>query len=70
MLVVISCGYPDNGYFKVTYNKTRASNFGSATLGAQFQFEHNQDGATGFSASAAWGFFSISYSGTPAKLRK
>lgn len=60
----------DNGYFKVTYNKTGASGCGSAQLGAQFQFEHNQDGTSGFSASAGWGFFSVSYSGAPAKLRK
>jgi hypothetical protein len=60
----------DNGYFRVTYNKTGASGCGSAQLGAQFQYEKNQDGSSGFSASAGWGFFSVSYSGAPAKLRK
>ncbi|MET8089511.1 hypothetical protein [Micromonospora sp. NPDC005220] len=60
----------DNGYFKATFNKTGASGCGSTKLGAQFQFEHNQDGSPGFSASAAWGLFSISYSNGGSKLRK
>lgn len=60
----------DNGYFRVTYNKTGASGCGSAQLGAQFQYEHNQDGSGGFSASAGWGFFSVSYSNPGSKLRK
>ncbi|MFI5494363.1 hypothetical protein [Actinoplanes sp. NPDC051859] len=61
----------DNGYFRVTYNKTNASGCGSAKMGAQFQYEHNQDGGSGFSASAGWGFFSVSYGGAANnKLRK
>ncbi|MEU1812770.1 hypothetical protein [Micromonospora aurantiaca (nom. illeg.)] len=60
----------DNGYFKATYNKTGASGCGSTKLGAQFQYEHNQDGSGGFSASAGWGFFNISYANGGSKLRK
>ncbi|WFE31757.1 hypothetical protein [Micromonospora sp. WMMD975] len=40
--------------------QTGASGCGSTKLGAQFQYEHNQDGSGGFSASAGWGVFSIS----------
>lgn len=60
----------DNGYFRVTYDRTNAGGCDSAQLGAQFQYEHNQDGGAGFSASAGWGFFSISYSSPGDKLRK
>lgn len=60
----------DNGYFKATYNRTGASGCGSTQLGAQFQYEHNQDGGAGFSASAGWGFFSVNYSNPGSKLRK
>jgi len=60
----------DNGYFKVVFNKTGASGCTSAKLGAEFQYEHNQDGSGGFSATAGWGAFSVSYADPGSKLRK
>jgi hypothetical protein len=60
----------DNGYLRVTYNRTNRAGCSSVQLGAAFQYEHNQDGSGGFSASAGWGFFNISYSNSGSTLRK
>jgi hypothetical protein len=61
----------DNGYFVSNYSVTGKSGCSSSTkMGAQFQYEHNQDGGNGFNASAAWGFFSIGYTNPGSKLRK
>jgi hypothetical protein len=61
----------DNGYFVANYAHTGKSGCTSSSkLGAQFQYEHNQDGGNGWSASAGWGVFSISYANPGSKLRK
>lgn len=39
-------------------------------IGAAYAFEHNQDSNAGLSASAGWGFLSISYTNTTPALQK
>jgi hypothetical protein len=61
----------DNGYFIANFERTGKSGCSSSVqFGGQFQYEHNQDGDQGFSASASWGKFSVSYSAPCTKLRK
>jgi hypothetical protein len=61
----------DNGYFQALYESTKKSGCtSSSSFGAQFQYEHNQDGENGFSAGASWGSFGVSYSAQCTTLRK
>lgn len=43
---------------------------GAARIGAQFIYEHNQDGGSVLGVSAGWGFLSVSYGGSPSVLER
>lgn len=56
----------DHGFTEVLVQNDCAA----GQIGAAYAFEHNQDSNAGLSASAGWGFLSISYSNTTPALQK
>lgn len=50
--------------------KAYGASCGPARIGAQFRYEHNQDGGSVLSVSAGFGFLSVSYGGGGSHLQK
>jgi hypothetical protein len=53
----------DHGKISVTYAPAN-SGCSNKEIGAEFIYEHNQDGGGGWSATVGWGFLSVQYSGS------
>lgn len=60
----------DHGHVTTTANRLLCGRNWTGQIGAQFQYEHNQDAGSVIGFSAGWGGLTLSYSGEPSVSKR